>query len=112
MKAFKKDGRMMKEWLETIPQEKLSCLADKAKQGPQDVEVDGKTFTLLPEHLVCERKKEKKSVNVFMPGVVEPSFGIDRILFSIFEHGYYVRPAEEGSGDTATRGVLSLSSII
>ena len=30
----------------------------------------------------------------FTPGVVEPSFGIDRILFSVLEHSYYARPKD------------------
>ena len=36
--------------------------------------------------------EEKQSTVTFMPGVVEPSFGIDRILFSLLEHSYYARP--------------------
>lgn len=45
-----------------------------------------------------------------MPGVVEPSFGIDRILFATLEHAYYLR-ASEGD-DKGTRGVLAFSARI
>lgn len=27
----------------------------------------------------------------FVPGVIEPSFGIGRIMYSMFEHTYYAR---------------------
>ena len=37
-------------------------------------------------------EQEKQSTTTFTPGVVEPSFGIDRILFSVLEHTYYARP--------------------
>lgn len=47
----------------------------------------------------------------FMPGVVEPSFGIDRILFSLLEHSYYARPKEEGEGDKQIRAVLKFSQL-
>ena len=46
----------------------------------------------------------KQTVNAFTPGVIEPSFGIDRIFTSLLEHAYYVRPKEpwgtwEGSAE-------------
>lgn len=31
-------------------------------------------------------------MNAFTPGVIEPSFGIDRILTVVLEHAYYARP--------------------
>merc|ERR1719215_2490727 len=48
--------------------------------------------------------KEKISVNSLTPGVIEPSFGIDRIFTVIMEHVYYTRPEEQ------TRGVLALNA--
>jgi len=66
----------------------------------------------LPDHVTCVKKTVKKSTRTFMPGVVEPSFGIDRILFATLEHAYYARPKDESEGDKQTRGVLSLSPAI
>merc|ERR1711964_97371 len=43
---------------------------------------------------------------------IEPSFGVDRILFYIFEHSYYAREKVEGSDDKQTRGVLRLSPVL
>lgn len=37
----------------------------------------------------------------YTPNVIEPSFGIGRILYSLIEHIYWTRP------DSASRGVLS-----
>lgn len=41
--------------------------------------------------------KEKKRVagKNIVPGVIEPSFGIGRILYSILEHNYYTRENDE-----------------
>ena len=36
-------------------------------------------------------KTVKKTTEQYIPSVIEPSFGIDRILVSIFEHTYYSR---------------------
>lgn len=111
MKAYKKDGRAVKEWIESRSQSELAEL--DALTGPKEVEVDGKTFELDPKLLQFERKNEKISVNAFTPGVIEPSFGIDRIFTSLLEHVYFTRPKdEEDKDDKQTRGVLSLPPAI
>mmetsp|Transcript_110556 Transcript_110556/g.263564 ORF Transcript_110556/g.263564 Transcript_110556/m.263564 type:complete len:628 (+) Transcript_110556:112-1995(+) len=116
MKTFGKNGRPIKEWLEKLPQDELKTLIADASAGSasRSVELpDGKSeeCTFLAEHLVCETKKEKQSTTTFTPGVVEPSFGIDRILFSVLEHTYYARP-KEASDEKQTRGVLAFPSAI
>mmetsp|Transcript_17958 Transcript_17958/g.54030 ORF Transcript_17958/g.54030 Transcript_17958/m.54030 type:complete len:625 (-) Transcript_17958:80-1954(-) len=112
MKKLGKDGRMVKEYLETAPQGEMQDIEQKVKAGPVKVEVDGRSFELDSSQLIFERKKVKQTVNAFTPGVIEPSFGIDRIFTSLLEHAYYVRPKEEDSADTQTRGVLSLAASI
>jgi glycyl-tRNA synthetase len=113
MKAFKKDGKMVKEWIEALPQEQL-CALDKetSEKGSKEVEVDGRPFTLLKEQLQFEKKVEKTTIRSYTPGVIEPSFGIDRIFFSVMEHSYFSRPKEENSEDKQTRGVLSFAASI
>jgi glycyl-tRNA synthetase len=34
-------------------------------------------------------------VREYVPNVIEPSFGIGRILYSLLEHSYYVRDGDE-----------------
>jgi len=113
MKAFKKDGKMVKDWIEALPQEQLCALEKEiTASGSKEVEVQEKPFTLLKEHLTFERKIEKTTVRSFTPGVIEPSFGIDRIFFSILEHNYFARPSGDVSEDKQTRGVLSFAASI
>ena len=42
----------------------------------------------------------------FTPNVIEPSFGIGRILYSLIEHCYWPRPEDK------QRGVLSFPALI
>eukprot|EP00928_Gymnodinium_smaydae_P088241 TRINITY_DN72351_c0_g1_i1.p2 TRINITY_DN72351_c0_g1~~TRINITY_DN72351_c0_g1_i1.p2 ORF type:complete len:635 (-),score=193.61 TRINITY_DN72351_c0_g1_i1:63-1967(-) len=120
MKAFKKQGRPVKEWLEAVPEEELRAMIDEAKAKGSATRTaqlaDGPLeCTFLPEHLVCEQKREKRTTTTFMPGVIEPSFGIDRILFSTLEHAYYARPKDakaDDKDDKQTRGVLKLPAAI
>ncbi|CAK9110279.1 Glycine--tRNA ligase (Diadenosine tetraphosphate synthetase) (Ap4A synthetase) (Glycyl-tRNA synthetase 1) (GlyRS) [Durusdinium trenchii] len=110
MKAFKKDGKMVKEFVEAQPQEELECIAKQLdSSGDAEVQIDGKAFTLTKDLAVFERKKEKVTVNAFTPGVIEPSFGIDRIFSMLLEHVYSARPKED-QDDKQTRGVLSFAA--
>lgn len=112
MKHFKKAGRAVKEYLDNLPSERLHCIAKEAEEGQSHIEVDGEKHVVPKGLLTLETKKEKKNTTNFTPGVIEPSFGVDRILFSIFEHSYYARAKEEKSEDKQTRGVLALPAII
>ena len=64
-----------------------------------DVELDGDLIKI-------DKVKRTEHVREFVPNVIEPSFGIGRILYSIFEHQFWCRP------DDADRGVLSLPPIV
>lgn len=118
MKAFKKSGRLVKEWLEKLPAAELKALAEEVAKGgkaARKVELPDGTVedcTFLPEHVAIETKKEKQSTTTFMPGVVEPSFGIDRILFATLEHSYYARPKDPSNEDKQIRAVLAFPPII
>jgi len=51
-------------------------------------------------------KEEERAGKTIIPHVIEPSFGIGRIIYSILEHSYWVREGDE------QRGVLSLRARI
>jgi glycyl-tRNA synthetase len=42
------------------------------------------------------RVKKRLAGRNFVPSVIEPSFGIGRILYCIFEHSYYTREVSGG----------------
>jgi glycyl-tRNA synthetase len=41
------------------------------------------------------RERKRVSERKFVPNVIEPSFGIGRILTGIFEHNFYIREGDE-----------------
>ena len=56
---------------------------------PIDVELsDGRKLTVLPEHVKRVQKSVKETGEWFVPHVVEPAFGIDRILWHILDHAF------------------------
>ncbi len=53
------------------------------------INLDGKTVDIPKNCYELVETKEKKTGEKFVPHVIEPSYGIDRILYCIIEHGYY-----------------------
>ncbi|XP_038984319.1 glycine--tRNA ligase, mitochondrial 1-like [Phoenix dactylifera] len=95
--AFKGNQRMVVEALEAMSEKE----ALKMKEALDDKgEVDFQVYTLgksvlLKKNMVSismERKKEHQ--RVFTPSVIEPSFGIGRIIYCLFEHSFYTRPSQ------------------
>ncbi|KAG8426680.1 Glycine--tRNA ligase 1, mitochondrial [Metarhizium acridum] len=64
---------------------------------------DGKV-EVASDTLKIEFRKRIENTREFTPNVIEPSFGIGRILYSLIEHNFWTRGSD--GGDEA-RGVLS-----
>jgi len=64
------------------------------------------TFRLVPEMVEVKRYLKVVHVEEFVPNVIEPSFGIGRIMYSIFEHNFRVR------SDDGQRTYFSLPPIV
>ncbi len=76
---FKKDAGKIKNKLEKIEykgQEKIT------------VELDGKEIDIPEKGYEIVEKEEKVAGEKFIPHVIEPSFGVDRIFYCILEHNY------------------------
>ncbi|XP_049849284.1 glycine--tRNA ligase-like [Schistocerca gregaria] len=57
------------------------------------IEIEG--MKLTPDLITFKQIQKKLSGEFFVPSVIEPSFGIGRIMYCIFEHCYRVRPNDE-----------------
>ncbi|KAI1467191.1 glycyl-tRNA synthetase [Daldinia caldariorum] len=105
---FKKDGKTVEAAVLATTQEQREALAkDLNEKGSITVEVagvgDGKVE--IPKDLITiERRTRTEHVREYTPNVIEPSFGIGRILYALMEHNFWTRASE--GGDEA-RGVLS-----
>lgn len=63
------------------------------------LETDGKTtidgFEITKEMVSWSKITKKMHEQKFTPSVIEPSFGMGRILYSLLEHSFYQRDADE-----------------
>ncbi|KAL2270367.1 hypothetical protein VTJ83DRAFT_2551 [Remersonia thermophila] len=105
---FKKDGRAVEAAILAASQEDLGRLAKELEEtGKATFNVpgvgDGKV-EVGKDLLSIQWQKRTVNVREYTPNVIEPSFGIGRILYSLIEHNYWTRASE--GGDEA-RGVLS-----
>jgi glycyl-tRNA synthetase len=99
---FKKDGKTVEAAVEALSQdlrEKLSLDLEKSGKIEIDVEGVGSGKVELGKDIVAINKRTRvEHVREYTPNVVEPSFGIGRILYSLFEHSYWARAEDEARG--------------
>ncbi|KAK3997282.1 putative glycyl-tRNA synthetase [Cladorrhinum sp. PSN332] len=110
---FKKDGKTVENAVLATPQEELGKLAKELDEtGKVTVNVpgvaDGKV-EIGKDLLAIKWVKRVEYTREYTPNVIEPSFGIGRILYSLIEHSYWTRGTEGGD---ETRGVLSFPPAI
>ncbi|TXG49025.1 hypothetical protein EZV62_024900 [Acer yangbiense] len=56
----------------------------------------GKNVCIKKNMLSISKEKKKVHHRVFTPSVIEPSFGIGRIIYCLYEHSFYTRPSKAG----------------
>lgn len=106
---FRKDAGTITKYLT----ERTECeLEDLAKA----LEKDGKIVVSVPgvdgpteigsDLVKIAKVKRTEHVREFTPNVIEPSFGIGRIIYSVFEHRFWARPEDKD------RSVLSLPPLV
>ena len=107
---YKRDAKALESHINALPD---VCMDKAAKEGVlklDTAEVAGLSADLVGQHKTLELPAslvgfEKKSVTVhvreYTPNVIEPSFGIGRILYALLEHSFWVRP------ESTERSVLS-----
>ena len=106
-KAFRKQAQTVIQALEGLDQEDASALSGKLQaDGVASLTVDGETFEITSAMVSFEMVEKKEHGKNYVPYVVEPSFGVGRILYSVLEQAFNCREGDE------QRIVLSLSPMI
>ena len=102
---FKKDGKAVEATIEALSQGQREVLAGKLQRdGKIEVEVPGVgngTVELEKDLVEIVKRTRVDNVREYTPNVIEPSFGIGRILYSLIEHVYWTRSGDEARGVSA-----------
>eukprot|EP00092_Neocalanus_flemingeri_P108751 GFUD01139672.1.p1 GENE.GFUD01139672.1~~GFUD01139672.1.p1 ORF type:complete len:385 (-),score=104.28 GFUD01139672.1:183-1337(-) len=94
-KAFKKEAKSVTDMLAKLSLEQIEKVEADLAGGEASLEMDGKPV-LLSKDMVSVKKYQKTfHVEEIIPSVIEPSFGIGRVMYAIFEHNFKVREGDE-----------------
>lgn len=95
-KEFKKDAKQIMDSLSALDKDALKELAQQlADTNKCTITVDGKPVELKKEHVEVKEFQKTIHVEEVIPNVIEPSFGIGRIMYAIFEHNFKTREGDE-----------------
>ncbi|XP_042428662.1 glycine--tRNA ligase, mitochondrial 1-like [Zingiber officinale] len=95
--SFKGNQKMVVEALEAMNEkEALEMKASLESKGEVEFYVCtlGKAVVITKKMVAISIEKKKEHQRVFTPSVIEPSFGIGRIIYCLFEHSFYTRPSK------------------
>ncbi|GAA5882585.1 hypothetical protein JCM16303_002058 [Sporobolomyces ruberrimus] len=104
---FKKEAKPIEEAIHALSQDDLSVAAKElAEKQAAVIKAAGKEYEVPSSVFTVTLKEFREQVREFVPNVIEPSFGIGRILYSLLEHSYWNR------AEDVNRAVLSLPPAI
>jgi glycyl-tRNA synthetase len=90
-KTYGKDSAALQKLIGEMAEGEILKLKGQLAQGSTIVLLNGKEFELTPDLVTIERKTFKQSIREYTPNVIEPSFGMGRILYTLLEHSYWSR---------------------
>ncbi|KAI8623084.1 hypothetical protein F5Y19DRAFT_468787 [Xylariaceae sp. FL1651] len=105
---FKKNAKAVEAALLAASQEQRESFAKELEStGKIVIDVaDLGSVEVKHDLMKCELRTSSQNVREYIPNVIEPSFGIGRIIFALCEHNYWVRDGDEA------RAVLSFPPIV
>lgn len=76
--------------------EALDMKAALESKGEMELQVCtlGKSVVIKKNMVSIRMEKKTEHQRTFTPSVIEPSFGIGRIIYCLFEHCFYTRPSK------------------
>lgn len=104
---FRKDAGAVEKFLTSRSQCELEDLAKElSEKGKISANIEGiaEPVEVDSDLLAIAKNKRTEHIREFTPNVIEPSFGIGRILYCVLEHQFWSR--------TEDRGVLSLPPLV
>ncbi|XP_056164951.1 glycine--tRNA ligase, mitochondrial 1-like isoform X1 [Syzygium oleosum] len=97
--AFNENQMMVTESLSLMDEEEALqlkvALESKGKAGFLVLKV-GRMIKITDNMVKISKQKIREHERVFTPSVIEPSFGIERIIYCLFEHSFYTRLSKAG----------------
>lgn len=95
-KAFKKEAKDITDLIARMSIDDLKKMDDElTSKDAFTVDSSSKSFTLTREMVAIKTSSKTVYVEEIIPSVIEPSFGIGRIMYSLLEHRFQMRDGDE-----------------
>jgi len=96
-KAFKKESKVVTEYISKMETTEIDALEKGLSDSGSHVLTINNVEYNMTKDMVKEVKRYKKEVctREVTPHVIEPSFGIGRIMYSVLEHNFQMRDSDE-----------------
>lgn len=92
--SFKQDSPKVKTYLENCSKEEILKIKEEIEvNGKYIIQLDSE-IELLSEHIIFEENEMEITGEKIIPHVIEPSFGIDRILYCVLLHSFHISKDE------------------
>lgn len=99
---FKKDSKTVEAAIDALSQDFREKLAlDLEKNGKVEIDVGGVEsgkVELDKDFIKVEKRTRTENVREYTPNVIEPAFGIGRMMYCLIEHAYWSRAEDEARG--------------
>jgi glycyl-tRNA synthetase len=104
---FKKNAKAVEEALLSLSDDGLQKLKDELDASEKtSIQAEGQDYELTKTEISIERVTVTEHIREYTPNVIEPSFGLGRILYSLLEHVWWKRDNDED------RNVLSFPAVV
>lgn len=95
-KIFKREAKDVIETLTSLDEEAIAKLNKELEgKGNYTLNVKDKEYNITPDMIAIKRFQKNIHVEEIVPAVIEPSFGIGRIMYAIWEHNFRTRDDDE-----------------
>ena len=106
-KAFKRDAKAVTDALAALNEADAFALRDAIEaNGAAPLQTESGEMQIITGMVTVERVTKTVNGRNYTPSVIEPSFGIGRIMYCMFEHAFYIRPDDE------QKTVLKLTPVV
>jgi glycyl-tRNA synthetase len=96
-KELKKDCKLLCDYLDNLTEEQKQDFHTRynSEEGNMEINIGEKTVQVSKDSISIKIETKMAVEEKFAPHVIEPSFGIGRVIYCIFEHCFRKRPDDE-----------------
>ncbi|EDQ88108.1 uncharacterized protein MONBRDRAFT_37647 [Monosiga brevicollis MX1] len=93
-KAFRQNAKVVFAHFEAMSNEEAEQFEKDLQNGPVTLKLEAGEFEIQPAWITIKRKQVKEHERKFVPSVIEPSFGLGRIIYALLEHSFECREGD------------------